>query len=49
MANEMNTQLSEEQQMAKEYMSKNFNLLSNEERHINTTLRFISPQSQWQL
>jgi hypothetical protein len=48
MANEINTQLSEDQ-MAKEYVSKNFNLLSNEERHINTTLRSISPQSQWQL
>jgi hypothetical protein len=43
----LNTQFSE--QMPNEYKRKNFNLLSNEERHINTTLRSISPQSQWQL
>jgi hypothetical protein len=48
-ANELNTQFSEEEQMAIEYMRKNFNLLSNEKRHINTILRSISPQSQWQL
>jgi hypothetical protein len=44
-ATELNTQFSEEVQMANKYMKKVSKCITIQGRHINTTLRSISPQS----